>query len=117
MNYLDNVGQFLVGRITFPLSSYLYNRRHILRNLKLLQKSEYFPEALLRELQFKKLTGVIAHACEYVPFYKKRFKEIGFLPGDLRCLEDLKRIPPVSRQDVIDYHMEMVDVRRQASIA
>jgi len=64
---------------------------------------------VLRELQFKKLAAVIAHACDYVPFYRKRFKEIGFLPGDLKRLEDLEKIPPVSRQDVIDYHREMVD--------
>lgn len=107
---------FFVSRLTFPFTSYLYNRKHIRRDYKNLANSEYLPEELLKEIQYKKLKNVIKHAQTYVPFYKKRFAEIGFSYQDLKKIEDIAQIPPVTRQEIIDFHKNMVDTRFQNSI-
>jgi phenylacetate-CoA ligase len=52
-----------------------------------------------------------------VPWYKRHFKKIGLDPGDIRSLEDLKRIPPLTRQEVVDHYRQMVDTRQRNSVA
>ncbi|MDM7203004.1 MAG: phenylacetate--CoA ligase [Thermodesulfobacteriaceae bacterium] len=54
----------------------------------------------LRELQFERLKKIVRYAYERVPFYKKRFDEVGFRPEDLKTLEDIKYIPFTSKADL-----------------
>jgi len=116
MRLLEKSGNYIVGRITFPLSNYLMNRRNIISRYKRLIKSEWYPEERLREIQFKKMIRMIEYANSRVPYYRKVFKEIGLSPGDIKQLEDIRMLPALSRQDVIDHHREMVDSRCHASI-
>ncbi|MFC1734853.1 phenylacetate--CoA ligase family protein [Candidatus Hydrogenedentota bacterium] len=116
MSFLGAIEDLAVGRITFSLTNYLYNRKGILKTCSQLMQSERHPQEILRELQLKRLKKVIEYAARWVPFYQNRFKDAGFQPGDLAKLEDLKGIPPLTRQDVVDHYTEMVDSRYAASI-
>ena len=71
-------------------------------------KSEYLhPEfetlsvAQIRELQLQRLQATVRH-CMNSPFYKKRFEEIGLKPEDINSLDDLKKIPFTTKQDLRD---------------
>ena len=112
----ENIEDFLVGRITFPLTNYLLNRRNIISTYKKLLKYEKCSEEHIQKLQLKKLKDIISHAGKYSPYYSHLFKEIGLNPEDIKTLEDIKSIPPLSRQDVIDQHKDMVDYRLKESI-
>ena len=113
----DALRQMLVNRITFPLTSYLYNRKKINRSFKALIKSEHVPPEIVKKNQLERLKELVRFLDAFVPFYQKRFKDIGFAPGDLKSFDDLKNIPPLSRGEVIDYHKEMVDIRVKDSIS
>lgn len=62
-------------------------------------------EALSREeieaLQLKRLQQTVAH-CMQSSFYKKRFAEIGLKPEDIQSLQDLRKIPFTTKQDLRD---------------
>lgn len=45
----------------------------------------------IKELQGKLLKRLVSSVYENVPFYRKRFKEAGLDPGDIRGIEDLQR--------------------------
>jgi len=69
---------------------------------------EYFNEEMetlsreqIRELQLKRLKQTVRH-CMNSPFYKKRFDEIGLTPDDIQTLDDLKKIPFTTKQDLRD---------------
>ena len=71
-------------------------------------KSEYLhPEfetlsvSQIRELQLQRLQATVRH-CMNSPFYKKRFEEIGLKPEDIKTLDDLKKIPFTTKQDLRD---------------
>jgi len=71
-------------------------------------KSEYLhPEfetlsvPQIRELQLQRLQATVRH-CMNSPFYKKRFEEIGLKPEDIKSLDDLKKIPFTTKQDLRD---------------
>ena len=69
---------------------------------------EYFNEQMetltreqINELQLKRLKQTVRH-CMNSPFYKKRFDEIGLTPDDIQTLDDLKKIPFTTKQDLRD---------------
>src|SRR5216683_7375381 len=116
MSLVEELNQFLVGRIAFPAVNYALNRKNILGRYRKLLVSEQSSEDALKELQFQKLGAVLRHAYKSIPFYTKRFMEIGLVPGDIKTLEDMRHIPPIVRQDVIDHRLDMVDARYRHSV-
>jgi phenylacetate-CoA ligase len=111
MSFVEEMNQFLVGRITFPAVNYILNRKDILDRYRKLQATEYYSKDALRELQFQKLSAVLRHAYKWIPFYSRWFKEIGLVPEDIKTLEDFQWIPPLDRQDMLDHRLDLVDVR------
>ncbi len=63
---------------------------------------ETMPLKDLKELQERKLRALIHLAYEYSPFYRKKFKEHGINPWDIRGLEDLSKLPFTKKQDLRD---------------
>jgi phenylacetate-CoA ligase len=115
MSFVEDLDQFLVGRIAFPAFNYVLNRRDIQGRFRKLLVTEHYSKDALRELQFQKLVAVLRHAYERSAFYARRFKEIGLVPEDIKTLEDFRRIPPLDRQDVIQHRLDLVDVRYRDS--
>jgi phenylacetate-CoA ligase len=117
MSFVEEVDQFLIGRVVFPAVIFILNRKDILGRYRKLLLTEHYSKDALRELQFQKLSAVLRHAYKWNPFYTRRFKEMGLVPEDIKTLEDIKHIPPLGRQDVIDHRLEMVDVRYRHSVS
>jgi phenylacetate-CoA ligase len=113
---LDSIREHIVSHFSFPLTSYLYNRRHIMAQYRDFFRSEVYPEEILQEIQLKKLIHLIDYANKYIPYYQKVFKAISLQPRDIRTLDDIKLIPPLSRQDVIEHGRDMVDIRYRPAI-
>ena len=56
----------------------------------------------LEKLQAKRLHDIVAWVYARVPFYQKKFKEAGITPDDIQTLDDLKRLPFTTKQDLRD---------------
>ncbi len=55
----------------------------------------------LKKLQLERLQATVKH-CMNSPFYKKRFEEIGLKPEDIKSLDDVRKIPFTTKQDLRD---------------
>ena len=55
----------------------------------------------IRDLQLKRLKDTVKH-CMNSEFYRKRFQEAGITPDDIKTLDDLKKIPFTTKQDLRD---------------
>jgi len=64
------------------------------------KEAECMSEERLRELQLERLKDVVKRAYESVPFYKKKFDEVGLKPEDIKSLDDVKYIPFTSKMDM-----------------
>ena len=71
-------------------------------------KSPYFNpqlETLTREgieaLQLERLQATVKH-CMNSPFYKKKFEEMGLKPEDIKSLDDVRKLPFTTKQDLRD---------------
>ena len=116
-NVWESFRRHVTGKLIFPASNYLLNRKHILRTYHRSRQAQWYAQEQLQELQLIKLRQLLHYAQAAVPFYRKRFAEIGFQPGDIKTLDDLRHIPPLSRRDVIEHGREMVDERWASSRA
>jgi phenylacetate-CoA ligase len=116
VSLLERLDDFVVGNITFPLTSYTMNRRGVLRHYHELARSERYPQERLREIQLRKLRALVQHAQQWCPFYAARFRDAGLRPEDIKTLDDVKKIPPLTRKDVMEHGREMVDTRCWPSI-
>jgi len=63
-----------------------------------LRRARWKPERL-RLYQEKRLRAVVRYAFDNVPFYHRKFREAGVHPDDVKCLEDLKKLPVVKSEE------------------
>jgi len=54
----------------------------------------------LEELQNKKLRAIVKYSYNNVPYYHKRFNEINLKPSDIKNIEDLKKIPFLTKSKI-----------------
>lgn len=72
-------------------------------------KQNYFDPAIelasrdyLHALQSARLIKMVENCYNNVPFYKKKFDEIGLLPGDIHSIDDITKLPFTVKQDLRD---------------
>jgi len=67
-----------------------------------LQKSQYFTQGQLDELQNKKLSKIIRHCYKNVPYYTELFSSLNLKPEDIKTKEDLTKLPFLDKYIVKD---------------
>lgn len=82
----------------YPADSY----RH------LLDLSEHWSREQMENYRNDKLRKLIAHAYENVPYYKRVMDENKISPRDIRCAEDLVKLPPLTRDIIRTYSGELM---------
>ena len=65
------------------------------------EKMETMTRAEIETLQLERLQATVQH-CMNSPFYRSRFEEIGLKPEDIKSLDDIRRIPFTTKQDLRD---------------
>ncbi len=66
------------------------------------EKFECMSKEEKEKLQLKRLKDTIKKAYENVPFYEKRFDEVGIKPEDIHSLEDIEKLPFTTKTDLRD---------------
>jgi phenylacetate-CoA ligase len=67
-----------------------------------------------RQYQLERLRQMLARAYDKTPFYRRAFAAAGFLPADLRSLEDLSRLPTIDKDTLRVYLGDMCAVSPRA---
>jgi len=63
-------------------------------------RMETMPRKKLQELQLERLKKTVKLVYENIPYYKKKFKEIGIKPDDIKTLEDIRKLPFTTKDDL-----------------
>ncbi|MBE6934387.1 MAG: phenylacetate--CoA ligase [Ruminococcaceae bacterium] len=61
---------------------------------------ETMPAAQIRELQNERLLKQVRHVWDNVPYYRKKMEEKGVTPDDIRSLDDLHKLPFLTKDDL-----------------
>lgn len=57
---------------------------------------------VLHYIQSQKLVKMVENCYNKIPLYKKRFDEIGILPGDIKSIDDISKLPFTYKTDLRD---------------
>lgn len=78
------------------------------------EKAECMSENDKETLQLERLQTAVKRAYESVPYYKKRFDELGVKPEDIKTLKDIEKLPFTTKDDLRDaYPFGMFAVPRK----
>ena len=63
---------------------------------------DFLPPGQLRDLQLQRLQKMVALAYNNVGLFRRRMKELGMEPGDVKSLDDITRLPFCTKTDLRD---------------
>lgn len=63
---------------------------------------ETMPREALKAIQLRRLQTTVERVYANVPFYRERFTEAGIAPSDIRTIQDLRKLPFTTKQDLRD---------------
>ena len=78
------------------------------RLLKEAKKRTYWSKDEIVAFRNKRLSEFVVHCYESVPYYRRKFKEIGINPKSINTLEDLKYIPILTKDEVKEHFNEFI---------
>ena len=90
---------FVFQRVLYPSWESGFRRRPTLEHLRRLERTQWCNADELRFLQRTELRKLLEHAFRHVPYYRGRFGEAGIHPGDIRDVDDLPKLPLLSRDE------------------
>lgn len=70
------------------------------RRLRELTDSEKWSRGEIEAYQNEKIRDLIRNAYESVPYYRELWKSMKISPDDIRCREDLAKLPVLTKEDV-----------------
>lgn len=71
-----------------------------MRQFKSLLESQWWPWERVQQLQSVRLQKLISHAYEHVPYYRQSLDAGGLSPGDIRCTDDIRRLPVLTKNRI-----------------
>lgn len=81
------------------------------------RKARYYREVLknqqlsrpeLDTLNWRKRMELVAYAYRHVPFYRRKYRQAGIHPGDLRSPEDFCHLPILTKEEVRNHAHELI---------
>ena len=66
------------------------------------KETETMPVSEIKKLQSEKLVRQVRHVYEHVEPYRRKMDELGVKPEDIRGIEDLPKLPFVTKNDLRD---------------
>lgn len=93
--------------ILLPIAD-LITRRGVFNEWKLMSKTDKYSEEELRKLQNKRLQKLVTHCYNNVPYYTKLFDSLGIKPEDIKCREDLNKLPILTKQIIRDNYDDLI---------
>src|SRR5687768_4768401 len=99
---IDTFNRFVMQ----PLMAFRSGSKH-LRYLRLLRQTQYDPPDVIRRRQWLAVRTMLRHAYDTAPFYRSRFDQLGLHPNDFTRLEDLQRLPVLTKTDIRTHAAEL----------
>jgi phenylacetate-CoA ligase len=98
----------LVRTVFAPLSLWRAGELGQIRYLREFERTQFLSLEEIRDLQWRRLRDLLAHAHAQCPFYRARFEQAGLTPNDLRGLDDLRALPILEKRDIQEQGDDMV---------
>lgn len=89
----------MIAGLVFPLQERLKHHNTVAVRREL-EKTQWWSPEQLGEFQLQRLKALFVQAQAHVPYYRELFSRIGFNPATFRSLNDLSRLPFLTKADI-----------------
>jgi len=76
------------------------------RTLALAERLDSRPLEYLKARQFRLLRWILNYAYDNIPLYRSNFDRAGVRPGDMRSLDDLEKVPILTKEQILSSYPE-----------
>ena len=93
----------LMGALQTGILLPIYERERsagLRRTLRHIEREEHLSAEEIQSRQFARLKQLLIHAQETTEYYRKRFQAAGFDPHTMRSADELRCVPPLTRDDI-----------------
>jgi len=87
-------------RVLFPFYESGLRRRRTLDYQREYEASQWLDGERVAALQWQKLKALIAHCWREVPYYQRRWKDLGVVPDDIRTMQDYAQLPTLGKPEI-----------------
>lgn len=86
--------------VLFPAYETGVRRRGTLAYLAAYQRDQWLAPEQIATLQWERLKRLLQHCEREVPYYRRRWRELGIVAADIRNLDDYARLPVLTKADI-----------------
>ncbi|MCA3178843.1 MAG: hypothetical protein O9345_03995 [Burkholderiaceae bacterium] len=104
---MSSVYGFAFRSFLYPLYETRLRGRKTLRYLAEYERQQWIEPEAMRRLQLDRVRALLEHCQRNVPFYRERWRELGFDWRDVRDVSDLQRLPLTSKDDIRRHYEAM----------
>jgi phenylacetate-coenzyme A ligase PaaK-like adenylate-forming protein len=101
--------------LSYAVKQIIHRTSGYKRILKAINETENADRDALEHYQLERLIPLIRHCCRNVPYYSELFCRNGIVPEDIRQLSDIKKLPMLTREDILNNYdkLHAVNVSRR----
>lgn len=110
----------IYNQLPIPLQNFACTIRGILEKRKRfghnfntyyeeLLKTQWLSEKEIDDFQISKLKSLIDYCNNNIPYYQRIFKENGIHSSDINSLNDLKKLPILTKEDIRTYYKDLIN--------
>jgi phenylacetate-CoA ligase len=81
--------------------------RNYVRHRKFLEESQWWKRQALMDFQWREMRALVEHAFKTVPYYQKKYADVGIRLQDIQTPQDFARLPVLTRQEIQAHREEM----------
>jgi len=95
-----SVYEHVFRRVLYPAYESGLRRRRTLDYLADYERDQWLTPERLRALQLERLQRLLRHCEQHVPWYRRRWRELGIAAADIRSLDDYARLPVLGKDEI-----------------
>ena len=99
--------EWLRLKLVYPLAEKIKHTNSMVWYRRIREMNTWSREEI-RAWQEEQLRRIVNQAYNHTVYWKRIFDERGLIPEDIRTMEDLKKLPILTKRDIFTYYDEMV---------
>ena len=102
---------WFVKRVSFNLVARYNGLGRLSSNIAFMEQSQFWPPERILEFQMGQLKKLLIHAGASTKYYKRMFSECNFNPKSFKSLDDLRKLPLLSKNDIRSNLSDMLSTK------
>ncbi|HEY4293682.1 phenylacetate--CoA ligase family protein [Luteibacter sp.] len=107
----------LMRRVLWPAYEGGLRRRETPRHMRRYEREQWLSPKEIQALQFERLKRLLDWCYREVPYYRRRWDAEGIVPRDIRGMDDVAKLPVLTKADIREHADELKAVSLKGSLA